>query len=161
MSRYALCRHGSHEELPIDREGFEVVLRRSDRLHKLTGMPLWYASDAADTGVLVVSQFLAYLCDDVPLLLRLLQETGFTQVRIDMASVYGPTTEERRGVEGPTMSIRPHKVDPWACALPQGPGAPTRPVLLAADVNSPFGRQMAALAMAADRLEGDVQVFQR
>lgn len=156
MSRYAISRHGSKVELPIDQGGFQVVLRPSERLHKLSGETLWYAGDAADTGVLVVSEYWAYVSDSLPMLLRLLGQSGFMDVRVDMAWVLKPELEE--GEEGVPMT--PLAVDPWACALPEGAEPPERPVRVSVEVGSQAGK-MVMQALMGDGIDGGMPVVAR
>lgn len=156
MSRYAISRHGSNVELPIDQEGFQVVLRPSERLHKLSGEMLWYAGDAADTGVLVVSEYWAYVSDSLPMLLRLLGQSGFVDVRVDMAWV--PKHELEEGEEG--IPMKPRQVDPWSCALPPGVEAPERPVRVSVEVQSPVGK-MVMKALMVDSVDGGAPILRR
>ena len=158
MSRYALSRGG--HELPIDPEGFEVVIRWSDRVHKLTGETLWYASDAANTGVLVVSEVCAYVSDSLPILLRLLGEGGITQVRMDMTDFRSEEPEQGEPEE-PGFPIPRRKVDPWSCAVPEGGEPPPRRPMIAIELESPFGKEVMAAALKHDCMQPCLHVFSR
>lgn len=158
MSRYALSRGG--HELPIDSENFEVVIRWSDRVHRLTGETLWYASDAADAGVLVISEVLAYVSDSLPILLRLLGDSGFTRVRVDMAD-FRPKEQEEGEQEEPGFPIARKKIDPWACAVPEGEEPPSRRRFIAIELESPFGQEVLSLSSKHDCMQACVHVFSR
>lgn len=93
MSRLALSFPGtSRPELPIDPQGFDVVVRLTNQTHWISGFREWSAGDAQGQGALVHSGAYALKSDSLDVLVRELAWAGFREVRVDLTA-FEPTGE--------------------------------------------------------------------